>query len=97
MKKADGTPLKFIERVAASDHTTFGMCLLQDENGDVVEVIKKDHRQDGTEDITRAIIRKWLKSSEPAYIRTYQHLIECLKQSGLAALAEDIAEYCVKQ
>ena len=94
MKKADGTPLKFIERVAAGDHTTFGMCLLQDENGDVVELIKKNHRQDDTEGITRAIIRKWLTSSEPTC--TYQHLIECLKQSGFGALAEDIAEYCVQ-
>ena len=42
----------------------------------------------------QAIIRNWLTSG---HIRTYQHLTECLKQSELVALAEDIAESCVQQ
>ena len=92
MKRADGTPLKFIETVAAGDYTTFGMYLLHDENGDEVELIKRDHRQDGIESITQTIIRKWLTSGGSNRIRTYQYLIECLNQSGLNALAEDIAE-----
>ena len=38
MKGTKFTPLKFIERVDAGDYTTFGIHLLQDENG-------ADHRQ----------------------------------------------------
>ena len=90
MRGADGNPLRIIPRIAAGDYMTFGMCLLQDENGDQVKLIKKDHRQDGTESVTQAIIQKWLTSGA-APIRTYQHLIECLRQPELGALAEDIS------
>ena len=95
MQGTDGTPLRIIERVAACDYTTFGVCLLHDENGDEVERIKRDHRQDGTEGITQAIIRQWLASGGPTC--TYQHLIECLNQAGLGALAENIAENRAQQ
>ena len=90
MKGADGNPLRIIPRIAAGDYMTFGMCLLQDENGDQVKLIKRDHRQDGTESVTQAIIQKWLTSGA-APTHTYQHLIECLRQSELGTLAEDIA------
>ena len=89
MKGADSNPLRIIPRIAAGDYMTFGMCLLQDENGDQVELVKRDHRQDGTESVTQAIIKKWLTSGA-APTRTYQHLIECLRQSELGALAEDV-------
>ena len=55
-----------------------------------VELVKRDHRQDGTESVTQAIIKKRLTSGA-APTCTYQHLIECLRQSELGALAEDIA------
>ena len=90
MKGADGNTLRIIERIAAGDYLTFGMYLLQDENGDQVELVNKNHRQDGTESVTQAIIKKWLTSGA-APTCTYQHLIECLRQSELGALAEDIA------
>ena len=90
IKGANGTALRIIPRIAAGDYMTFGMCLLQDENGDQVELVKRDHRQDGTESVTQAIIKKWLTSGA-APTRTYQHLIECLRQSELGTLAEDIA------
>ena len=90
MKGADGNPLEIIPRIAAGDYMTFGMYLLQDENGHRVKLIKRDHRQDGTESVTQAIIQKWLTSGA-APTHTYQHLIECLRQSELGALAEEIA------
>ena len=90
MKGADGKPLKIIETVAAGDYMTFGMCLLKDENGDKVELIERNHRQRGAEGVTQAIIKTWLKSGA-APTRTYQHLIECLRQSELGTLAEQIA------
>ena len=88
MEGADGNPLRIIPRIAAGDYMTFGMCLLQDENGVDVGLLKKTHFHDGPVGITDAIIQKWLTSSAPT--RTYQHLIECLRQSELSALAEEI-------
>ena len=96
MKGPDHKPLKIIPRIAAGDYMTFGMCLLQDENGDQVELVKRDHRQDSTESVTQAIIKKWLTSGA-APTRTYQHLIECLRQSELGALAEEIANTIVEK
>ena len=90
MKGADGNPLRIIPRIAAGDYMTFGMCLLQDENGVDVDLLKKTHDKDGPQSITAAIIQKWLTSGA-APTRTYQHLIECIRQSELGPLAEDIA------
>ena len=89
MKGADGEPMKIIQTIAASNCKMFGMFLLQDKNGLVVDLIEKDHINKGAENITQAILQKWLTSDAPT--RTYQHLIECLRQSELGALAELIA------
>ena len=89
MRGADGKPLKIIQTIAAGDYITFGMCLLQDENGMEIELIEKDHKQDGVESVTQAILKKWLTSG--ATNCTYQHLIECLRQSELGTLADNIA------
>ena len=43
----------------------------------------------GAESVTKEILKKWLTSDAPTH--TYQHLIECLRQSELGALAEVIA------
>ena len=83
--------LNVIQRVAAGNYETFGMCLLQDENGVKVDIIKKNNRQEGAEGITRAILKEWLRDG-PEHIRTYKHLLECLRETGLGALADDIAK-----
>ena len=88
MKGADGKPLKIVQTIAAHDYTTFGMCLLQDENGEEVALIEKDHISKGAASVTEAILQKWLTSDAPT--RTYQHLIECLSLSELGALAEQL-------
>ena len=84
-----GEPLKIVQKIATHDYTTFGMCLLQDENGEEVALIEKDHINRGAENITQAILQKWLRSDAPTH--TYQHLIECLRRSELGALAASIA------
>ena len=89
MKGADGEPMKIIQTIAASNYKMFGMFLLQDKNGLAVDLIEKDHINKGAENVTQAILQKWLTSDAPT--RTYQHLIECLRQSELGALAELIA------
>ena len=88
MKGADGKPLKIVQKIAAHDYTTFGMCLLQDENGEEVTLLKRNHIHSGAESITEAFLQKWLTSDAPT--RTYQHLIECLRESELGALAEQL-------
>ena len=56
----------------------------------VTKLNSKDHKHKGAEGVTQAIIKKWLTSGA-APTRTYQHLIDCLRQSELGALAEQIA------
>ena len=88
MKGADGKPLKIVQTIASHDYTTFGMCLLQDYNGEEVDLIEKDHISKGAVSVTKEILKRWLTSDAPT--RTYQHLIECLRQSELGALAEQL-------
>ena len=95
MKGADGKPLEIVQKIAAHDYKTFGMYLLQDENQEEVDLIEKDHISKGAKSVTKEILKKWLRSDTPT--RTYQHLIECLRQSELGALAELIANAKVGQ
>ena len=88
MKGVDDTPLRVIETIAAGNYKKFGMYLLRDDNGAMVNLVKKNHIHDGAESVTEAILEKWLTSDAPT--RTYQHLIECLRQSELGALAEQL-------
>ena len=90
MKRTDGKPLEIIQTIAAGDYMTFGMYLLKDDNGVEVELIRKNHKEDGAEGVTQSILQKWLTSGA-APTHTYQHLIECLEQSELGALADLIA------
>ena len=94
LKGADGKPLRVIQTIAANNYKMFGMFLLQDKNGVTVDLIEQDHIIKGGESVTQAILQKWLTSDAPT--RTYQHLIECLRQSELGALAELIAN-AIKQ
>ena len=87
MRGTDGKPLKIIQTIAAGDYMTFGMYLLQDRNGVEVELIEKNNIHKGAEGVTQSILQKWLKSGA-ASTHTYQHLIECLEQSELGALAD---------
>ena len=86
MKGVDGRHLNVIKQIAAN-YYNFGLNLLQDENGVEVAVIERNYKE--AEEITRAILIKWLRNGGPTC--TYQHLVECLKKSGLRALADDIS------
>ena len=86
MKLVDGKPLNVTGQIA-TNYYNFGMNLLQDENGVEVAVIERDHK--GAEAITRAILMKWLRDGGPTC--TYQYLVECLEESGLRALADEIS------
>ena len=49
MKGADDKPLRIVKTIAAHDYATFGMCLLQDKNGEEVALIDKDNIIRGAE------------------------------------------------
>ena len=85
MRGANDEPLNIVQKIAAGDYMTFGMYLLQDKNGDDVDLLKKNHIQDGAESVTEAILKRWLKSGAPTC--TYDYMIKCLRESGLGALA----------
>ena len=84
-----------IQKISLGDYETFGMCLLQDENGVKVDLIKESTKQEGAKGITRAILKEWLRDG-PEHTRTYDHLMECLRESGLGAIADDIAKRTTK-
>ena len=87
MKRVDGQPLNVIRRIAVQ-YYTFGIYLLQDDNGVEVDVIKRDHIQEGNEAIAQAILTKWLRDGGPTC--TYPHLVDCLRKSELGALGDEI-------
>ena len=88
MKRMDGQPLNVVGQIAVQ-YYNFGMNLLQDDNGVKVDVIEGDHIQKGNEAIARAILKRWLGDGGPTC--TYPHLIDCLRESGLGALADEIS------
>ena len=91
MEKIDGSDLKFIETVAGNYTPLFGIFLLSDENGSEVKVLETEHKP-GTEAVVIAIITKWLTKGSPDAPCTYEHLIRCLREARLGALAEDLAD-----
>ena len=78
-----------VQKIAAHDYTTFGMCLLQDENGDEVALIEKNHISKGAESVYTGhppeMADKWCTYS---YISTLDRVSQT---SELSALAELIA------
>ena len=90
MTGTNGKPLKIIKRIAVGNYKVFGMCLLNDDNMIEVDLLESANKHNDAVGITQAIIQKWLGDAGPSSC-TYQHFIECLKQSELGALAEDIA------
>ena len=88
-----GKPLDLIKRIAAGEYTSFGMRLLQDENGVSVELIKRDHS--GAEEVTRAILQQWLTIGGPNC--TYSHLIYSLRAAKFGCLADEVAKINAKE
>ena len=84
----DGRPVKIIQKIAAGNFKDFGMYLLNDEDMTDVDNLERNHCREGTEGITEAIIKKWLDTGTTP--RTYKHLIKCIKDCELGALAEKI-------
>lgn len=94
MKKQDGSDLKFFGTVAGQCNVeSFGILLLNDENGSEVNALAADNARKGTstEVFVQSIIKTWLTKGSPDAPCTYEHLIQCLNDSGLGTLAVDLA------
>ena len=78
-----------IQRIGTSSES-FGIQLLNDEEGETVSAIQQEHRGVAA-DINRAIIGKWLRGEgrEPV---TWQTLVDVLGIVKLRVLGRDISE-----
>ena len=86
--------MNVFETIGANDLKAFGMFLLRDKNGQMVDHIKKEHRADGINAVVEGIFDKWLREGTG---QTYQHLIKCLKQAGMGAFAAEMHDMASKE
>ena len=84
IRNSDG--LNAIQTIASNDYETFGMFLLNDDNGKGVDLIKED--VSGAVKITTEIIKTWLGSSGTPH--TYRYLIQCVRKAGMGAFADHL-------
>ena len=92
IKGPDG--LSVIDTIAAGDYNSFGMELLKDDNGQRIDLITKELSD--VKLATDAIFKQWLTGTIPdtnPYPRTYRHLVVCLKEAGMGALADHLHRY----
>ena len=75
-------PLRIRDR-----YDSFGICLLNDETGDQMAIIKDDCRGN-PEKITIAILREWLKGRGTQV--SWKSLIESLRSCKINSLADQI-------
>ena len=71
-----------------SYYSDFGVFLLNDENGAIVDGITKEHRGN-PENINNEILKKWLQGQGRQPV-TWKTLIEVLRDSQLTELADEI-------
>ena len=92
IKGADG--LNVYATIGANEYKTFGLFLLNDKNGQKVDLIDRKHRADGASAIVRGIFDDWLREGTG---QTYQHVIDCLKQAGMGAFAAEMQAMAGKE
>ena len=84
---AHGTSINIIQKIG-TNYSTFGILLLNDLTGEVLNGLRHDHPSN-VEDITMAIFMRWLqgKSNTPV---TWNSLVNVLRKSELHILADQI-------
>ena len=80
--------MNVFRRIANGDYKLFGMVLLEDENSVEVDAIMRHHRGSDEEEITRAIIKKWITNGGAQC--TYAHLLYSLREADLGGLASEL-------
>ena len=74
------------------EYWKFGILLLEDDNGHIVDAITRDHRQDSIEMITLKILQKWINGVGQKPVSWYT-LVQVLYDVQLNELAREILEY----
>ena len=77
-----------IAQEIGTNYEKFGILLLEDKEGSIVDSIAKSKRGDPV-DITVEILRQWLQGKGRRPV-TWQTLVTCLNNTGLYVLAEKI-------
>ena len=77
----------YIPLHVADKYESFGIFLLNDDNGDKMAIIKNDCRG-YAKDITRAVLKEWLQGGGMS--PTWESLIEALRKCKLISLADNI-------
>ena len=83
-----GGPINIIQRIGVN-YSTFGIFLLNDDNGTLVDALKSEHHHNA-ENITTAIFQKWLEGMGKKPV-SWATLIAALRQATLNTLADQIA------
>ena len=83
----DGDTINVFEKIS-TDYEDFGIMLLEDKGGDLVENISDSSRNKPTY-VTKEIVRKWRKGTGMKPV-TWATLIKVLEKLGLSELADDI-------
>ena len=82
-----GTNINVIQRIGVN-YSTFGIFLLNDDNGTLVDALKFQHLLIA-ENITRDILQRWLAGGGRQPV-SWATLIGVLRQSSLNTLADQI-------
>ena len=82
----NGDTINVIKRIS-TDYKQFGIVLLEDKEGDIIE----DSSQNKPTNITQEIVRKWLKGTGRKPV-TWATLIDVLERCELTELAREICE-----
>ena len=85
IKGSDG--LNVIDTIAANDYRSFGQRLLEDDNGQRIDLYEKNYMANGCSSVVDNILKDWIKQGSTP---TYRRLIDCLRESGMGAFAEEI-------
>ena len=84
-----GGTINVIQRIGF-DYSIFGIFLLNDDNGTLVDALKSEHHHNA-ENITKAIFQKWLEGKGKTPV-SWATLIDVLRMSCLDELADEIKD-----
>ena len=85
-----GVSVRIMDRIG-SDYHTLGTYLLNDKDGGMMRMIKRDYKF--TEEILDEIFHRWIKGQgqkDGKKMNTWESLVKCLKHSKFMALADEI-------
>ena len=84
-----GATINVIQRIGVN-YSTFGIFLLNDDNGTLVDALKSEHHHNA-ENITKAIMQRWLEGKGKTPV-SWATLIGALRQATLIVLADQIED-----